>query len=179
MCFHVSAASVCIYILLYIYFMFFICKGMYINVVSLQARRWWTGWCSCSWLWPVWRPWRWPRPCWRRVSYGLLAWRVWRLCAPPASASSSWTTPLHSTASWVSESSGVLTSSILKLDKTTWRKSAYSGVVLNAQRIYVHVQSESLKKRGSVKAETSLSAVEMSGKVIKRGYLLKQVNTLN
>ncbi|CAI5695622.1 unnamed protein product [Oreochromis niloticus] len=33
---------------------------------------------------------------------------------------------------------------------------------------------DSLKKRGSVKAETSLSAVELSGKVIKRGYLLKQ-----
>lgn len=39
------------------------------------------------------------------------------------------------------------------------------------------LQAESLKKRGSVKSETSLSAVEMSGKVIKRGYLLKQVNT--
>lgn len=36
-------------------------------------------------------------------------------------------------------------------------------------------QADGLKKRGSVKAETSLSAVEMSGKVIKRGYLLKQV----
>ncbi|XP_028293190.1 pleckstrin-2 [Gouania willdenowi] len=34
--------------------------------------------------------------------------------------------------------------------------------------------SDSLKKRGSVRAETSLSAVEMSGTVIKRGYLLKQ-----
>ncbi|XP_005934094.1 pleckstrin-2 [Haplochromis burtoni] len=34
--------------------------------------------------------------------------------------------------------------------------------------------SDSLKKRGSVKAETSLSAVELSGKVLKRGYLLKQ-----
>lgn len=34
--------------------------------------------------------------------------------------------------------------------------------------------SDSLKKRGSVKAETSLSAVELSGKVVKRGYLLKQ-----
>nr|XP_019953467.1 PREDICTED: pleckstrin-2 [Paralichthys olivaceus] len=34
--------------------------------------------------------------------------------------------------------------------------------------------SDSLKKRGSVKAETSLSAVELSGQVIKRGYLLKQ-----
>ncbi|KAA8581831.1 hypothetical protein FQN60_008571 [Etheostoma spectabile] len=34
--------------------------------------------------------------------------------------------------------------------------------------------SDSLKKRGSVKAEKSLSAVELSGKVIKRGYLLKQ-----
>ncbi|XP_026161367.1 pleckstrin-2 [Mastacembelus armatus] len=34
--------------------------------------------------------------------------------------------------------------------------------------------SDSLKKRGSVKAEMSLSAVELSGKVIKRGYLLKQ-----
>ncbi|XP_031589271.1 pleckstrin-2 [Oreochromis aureus] len=33
---------------------------------------------------------------------------------------------------------------------------------------------DSLKKRGSVKAETSLSAMELSGKVIKRGYLLKQ-----
>lgn len=35
-----------------------------------------------------------------------------------------------------------------------------------------------MKKRGSVKAETSLSAVELSGKVEKRGYLLKQVSTL-
>ncbi|XP_037342272.2 pleckstrin-2 [Pungitius pungitius] len=34
--------------------------------------------------------------------------------------------------------------------------------------------SDSLKKRGSVKAESSASAVELSGKVIKRGYLLKQ-----
>ncbi|XP_012678715.1 pleckstrin-2 [Clupea harengus] len=34
--------------------------------------------------------------------------------------------------------------------------------------------SENLTKRGSVKAETSLSAVELSGKVQKRGYLLKQ-----
>ncbi|TNN64161.1 Pleckstrin-2 [Liparis tanakae] len=34
--------------------------------------------------------------------------------------------------------------------------------------------SDSLKKRGSVKAECSRSAVELSGKVIKRGYLLKQ-----
>ncbi|KAM9842251.1 pleckstrin-2 [Aulostomus maculatus] len=34
--------------------------------------------------------------------------------------------------------------------------------------------SDNLKKRGSVKAETSLSAVELSGQVIKRGYLLKQ-----
>lgn len=40
------------------------------------------------------------------------------------------------------------------------------------------LQAESLKKRGSVKSEKSLSAVEMSGKVIKRGYLLKQVSTL-
>src|SRR4029434_4801932 len=36
---------------------------------------------------------------------------------------------------------------------------------------------ENLTKRGSVKAETSLSAVELSGKVQKRGYLLKQVST--
>uniref|UniRef100_G3PF63 Pleckstrin 2 n=1 Tax=Gasterosteus aculeatus aculeatus TaxID=481459 RepID=G3PF63_GASAC len=34
--------------------------------------------------------------------------------------------------------------------------------------------SDSLKKRGSVKAESSASAVELSGKVVKRGYLLKQ-----
>ncbi|XP_061599688.1 pleckstrin-2 [Cololabis saira] len=34
--------------------------------------------------------------------------------------------------------------------------------------------SDSLKKRANVKAETSLSAVELSGKVMKRGYLLKQ-----
>ncbi|KAL2099179.1 hypothetical protein ACEWY4_005659 [Coilia grayii] len=34
--------------------------------------------------------------------------------------------------------------------------------------------SENFKKRGSVKAETSLSAVELSGKVQKRGFLLKQ-----
>lgn len=40
----------------------------------------------------------------------------------------------------------------------------------------VKLQADSLKKRGSVKAETSLSAVEMSGKVMRRGYLLKQVN---
>ncbi|MFT7801728.1 pleckstrin-2 [Arapaima gigas] len=35
-------------------------------------------------------------------------------------------------------------------------------------------KAETFKKRGSVKAETSLSAVEMSGKVMKRGFLLKQ-----
>ncbi|KAG9274925.1 pleckstrin-2 [Astyanax mexicanus] len=34
--------------------------------------------------------------------------------------------------------------------------------------------AESFKKRGSVKAEKSLSAVELSGRVQKRGYLLKQ-----
>ncbi|KAI1895235.1 hypothetical protein AGOR_G00104220 [Albula goreensis] len=34
--------------------------------------------------------------------------------------------------------------------------------------------AESFKKRGSVKAETTLAAVEMSGQVVKRGYLLKQ-----
>ncbi|KAM3871195.1 pleckstrin-2 [Diretmus argenteus] len=34
--------------------------------------------------------------------------------------------------------------------------------------------SENFKKRGSVKAETSLSAVELSGKLMRRGYLLKQ-----
>ncbi|XP_056616277.1 pleckstrin-2 [Triplophysa dalaica] len=34
--------------------------------------------------------------------------------------------------------------------------------------------SQSFQKRGSVKAEKSLSAVELSGKVVKRGYLLKQ-----
>ncbi|XP_062379273.1 pleckstrin-2 [Sardina pilchardus] len=34
--------------------------------------------------------------------------------------------------------------------------------------------SENFKKRGSVKAETSLSALELSGKVKKRGFLLKQ-----
>ncbi|XP_014850331.1 PREDICTED: pleckstrin-2 isoform X1 [Poecilia mexicana] len=34
--------------------------------------------------------------------------------------------------------------------------------------------SDSFKKRGSVKSERSLSAVELSGKVVKRGYLLKQ-----
>uniref|UniRef100_A0A8C6TMD5 Pleckstrin 2 n=1 Tax=Neogobius melanostomus TaxID=47308 RepID=A0A8C6TMD5_9GOBI len=33
---------------------------------------------------------------------------------------------------------------------------------------------DSLKKRGSVKAESSVSALELSGKVVKRGYLLKQ-----
>ena len=38
-------------------------------------------------------------------------------------------------------------------------------------------QSEGVKKKGSVKAETSLSALELSGAVIKRGYLLKQVTT--
>lgn len=38
-------------------------------------------------------------------------------------------------------------------------------------------QSQSFQKRGSVKAEKSLSAVELSGKVVKRGYLLKQVST--
>lgn len=43
----------------------------------------------------------------------------------------------------------------------------------------VKFQADDLKKRGSVKAETSLSAVEMSGKVIKRGYLLKQVSVYN
>ncbi|KAM6960499.1 pleckstrin-2 [Aplochiton taeniatus] len=34
--------------------------------------------------------------------------------------------------------------------------------------------SSNFKKRGSVKAEKLLSAVELSGKVIRRGYLLKQ-----
>ncbi|CAN9501958.1 unnamed protein product [Ophioblennius macclurei] len=34
--------------------------------------------------------------------------------------------------------------------------------------------SDSLKKRGVVKAESSLSAVELSGEVMKRGFLLKQ-----
>ncbi|XP_066536152.1 pleckstrin-2 [Hoplias malabaricus] len=34
--------------------------------------------------------------------------------------------------------------------------------------------AENLKKRGSVKSEKSLSAVELSGRVQKRGYLLKQ-----
>ncbi|KAM8833016.1 pleckstrin-2 [Synchiropus picturatus] len=34
--------------------------------------------------------------------------------------------------------------------------------------------SDSLKKRGSVKVETSLSAVELSGSVVKRGFLMKQ-----
>ncbi|KAJ8411935.1 hypothetical protein AAFF_G00155730 [Aldrovandia affinis] len=34
--------------------------------------------------------------------------------------------------------------------------------------------AESFKKKGSVKAETTLAAVELSGKVEKRGYLLKQ-----
>ncbi|XP_077586747.1 pleckstrin-2 isoform X1 [Stigmatopora nigra] len=34
--------------------------------------------------------------------------------------------------------------------------------------------SDNLKKRGCVKAETKLSTVELSGHVIKRGYLLKQ-----
>ncbi|KAJ8341069.1 hypothetical protein SKAU_G00333600 [Synaphobranchus kaupii] len=34
--------------------------------------------------------------------------------------------------------------------------------------------SDNFKKRGSVKAETTLAAVELSGSVVKRGYLLKQ-----
>ncbi|CAL8289235.1 pleckstrin-2 isoform X1 [Gadus morhua] len=34
--------------------------------------------------------------------------------------------------------------------------------------------AETFKKRGSVKAETSLAAVELSGHVTRRGYLLKQ-----
>ncbi|XP_077092757.1 pleckstrin-2 [Siphateles boraxobius] len=34
--------------------------------------------------------------------------------------------------------------------------------------------SQSFQKRGSVKSEKSRSAVELSGKVVKRGYLLKQ-----
>ncbi|XP_062325342.1 pleckstrin-2 isoform X2 [Osmerus eperlanus] len=34
--------------------------------------------------------------------------------------------------------------------------------------------SDSFKKRGSVKPEKTLSAVELAGKVVKRGYLLKQ-----
>ncbi|XP_065153589.1 pleckstrin-2 [Paramisgurnus dabryanus] len=34
--------------------------------------------------------------------------------------------------------------------------------------------SQSLQKKGSVKAEKTVSAVELSGKVVKRGYLLKQ-----
>ncbi|KAG7274646.1 hypothetical protein CRUP_004570 [Coryphaenoides rupestris] len=36
------------------------------------------------------------------------------------------------------------------------------------------LQAESFKKRGSVKVETSLAAVELSGHVTRRGYLLKQ-----
>uniref|UniRef100_H3D0L6 Pleckstrin 2 n=1 Tax=Tetraodon nigroviridis TaxID=99883 RepID=H3D0L6_TETNG len=40
--------------------------------------------------------------------------------------------------------------------------------------LYSFVGAAAGLKRGSVKAETSLSAVEMSGKVIKRGFLLKQ-----
>lgn len=50
-----------------------------------------------------------------------------------------------------------------------------AGRRLEQQLTCVKLQADSLKKRGSVKAETSLSAVEMSGQVIKRGYLLKQV----
>ncbi|XP_061749924.1 pleckstrin-2 isoform X2 [Nerophis ophidion] len=34
--------------------------------------------------------------------------------------------------------------------------------------------SDQLKKKGCVRAQTSLSAVELSGEVVKRGYLLKQ-----
>ncbi|XP_048831483.1 pleckstrin-2 [Brienomyrus brachyistius] len=34
--------------------------------------------------------------------------------------------------------------------------------------------AETFKKRGSVKADTSLTGMEMSGKVLKRGFLLKQ-----
>ncbi|KAJ8289106.1 hypothetical protein COCON_G00017650 [Conger conger] len=34
--------------------------------------------------------------------------------------------------------------------------------------------SENFKKRGSVRAEMTLAAVELSGEVVKRGYLLKQ-----
>ncbi|XP_036398653.1 pleckstrin-2 [Megalops cyprinoides] len=34
--------------------------------------------------------------------------------------------------------------------------------------------AEAIKKKGSVKAETTLTAIETSGKVMKRGYLLKQ-----
>lgn len=51
-----------------------------------------------------------------------------------------------------------------------------TGRRLEQQLTCVSLQADSLKKRGSVKAETSLSAVEMSGKVIRRGYLLKQVS---
>lgn len=133
-------------------------------VVSLQVLRWWTGWCSCSWLWPVWRPWRWPRRSWTRASCAPLAWGVPRLCAPAAWASSSWMTPPLCTALWVLRYFFTDT-----LNGGEWVESAADADVWS--------QSDSLKKRGSVKAETSLSAVELSGKVIKRGYLLKQVNT--
>lgn len=112
------------------------------DVMSLQVQPWWTGWCSCSWLWPAWRPWRWPRPCWRRVACGPSAWRAWRLSAPPASVSSSWTTPPHCTALWVPGSLGVLTSSALL---TTLHTDFYcepidwaGRAVINPQHVGVH-----------------------------------------
>lgn len=141
-------------------------------VFSLQVRRWWTGWCLCSWFWPVWRPWRWPRPCWRRVSCGPSAWRVPRLSALPASASSSWTTPPRCTALW-----GVCTTPHWEYLHVLW--ADWAGRRINRKHFCVLLQSDSLKKRGSVKAESSASAVELSGKVVKRGYLLKQVSPLN
>ena len=48
-------------------------------------------------------------------------------------------------------------------------------VVLKVVWLCVPLQAETFKKRGSVKAETSLAAVELSGHVTRRGYLLKQV----
>lgn len=67
---------------------------------------------------------------------------------------------------------GSLSYSTILLDDTC---TVYTQIF--SVNLFVLSQSDSLKKRGSVKAEMSLSAVELSGKVIKRGYLLKQVNT--
>ncbi|XP_056914408.1 pleckstrin-2 [Takifugu flavidus] len=53
-------------------------------------------------------------------------------------------------------------------------RSAGLGEQLVDDSTALYSFADSLTKRGSVKAETSLSAVEMSGRVIRRGYLLKQ-----
>uniref|UniRef100_A0A3Q2ZKA7 Pleckstrin 2 n=1 Tax=Hippocampus comes TaxID=109280 RepID=A0A3Q2ZKA7_HIPCM len=56
------------------------------------------------------------------------------------------------------------------------RTAGLSELFLDDSTALYSFVSSKQGKRGCVKAETTLSAVELSGHVIKRGYLLKQVN---